>query len=445
MLRRFRPSRARFRPFALTLALLSATSVFAGLTINAASAAKASAKAPILVGIAAVESGPLAPYEVGAVEWPMSYIRYTNARGGIDGHPIKAIILDGKGDPGQTLINYEQMWTQDHVVAIIDESFFYLPIQYMSQNSVPVFTGGANPNAYAGKYKTLFSDGGQGPAWSAQTAYWIVKIEHRNVKNVAVQYSPGSAAFNGFIQQYWHKLGATSVDLEPDGGPTADCTALVLKWKSEGVQYIDMQGQQSPQCILAETRIGWKPPLGQGGPITSEIGEAELIGKPYIGVVAGSPNTLYTGKPIYSSPSAADRTYVGNIKHYYPTLANYDNLNGTGIILDYGAAVLLVTALKGTLEKYGKVTPALLVKYTQGITNFDDGLQPPILSFEPDCKTGSDGTIWGFWHYNPKPGTFIPSLYMVPTSGPHWITNAGWLEKDKCYLSHLADKIYPNG
>jgi hypothetical protein len=401
------------------------------------------AKAAVTIGYSAALSGPLAPYGLGDLQFFEAYIDYANAHGGVGGRHVNVTVLDDKGDPGQTLLNFEALWSQDHVLAIVGGSV--PPASYIQSNQIPYFSTGLATNMFSSRYTSSYTTGGQLPAWSAQTAYWIVRVLHRHVKRVAVIYNNQfDAGFLPFIRQYWAKLGATTIDMVPDQGPTADCTSYLLKFKSEGIQYIDEQALENAPCILGEARSGWTPPLGQGGPITSEIGEAELIGKPYVGVVAGSPNTLYTGQPIYAHPNVADRTFVGNIRKYFPTFATYNNLNGTGTIQNYGIAQLIVTAARGTLSKYGKLTSPLLNKYMRTLTNFDDGLQPVVTSFVPSCKTGGDATIWGFWHYNPHPTAVKPTLYMVPSSGPQWITN-DWLKLGKCYLTNIANNLFPNG
>jgi hypothetical protein len=436
--------RLRFRTWRVSAAIGAVVIAASSISAGASAASHRASQAPITLGVDVQQTGPLAPFAVGELEFFKAYINYVNAHGGIDGRHINVISLDDKSDPGQALLNYETLWGQDHVLAIDDNFGSTLPPSYIRKNQVPIF-GSVGTEEYSSPYTSVFSLGGQAPAWSAQTAYWIVKILHRPVHRVAVIYSNSfDQGFVPFIHNYWTKLGATFQDFVPDQGPNADCTAYVLKWKSENIQYIDMQGLEEAQCILAEARIGWKPPLGEGGPLTSQIGEAELIGKPYVGIVAGSPNTLYTGAPIYSHPTAVDKTYVGNIRKYYPNLANYDNLNGTGQAFGYGIGILMVAAIKGTIAKYGTVNSKLLMQYAHSMSNFSTGLQPPVISFASNCKTGADGTIWGFWHYNPHPTVAKPELYMIPSSGPNWVTNS-WLGVSKCYLTDLANKLFPNG
>jgi hypothetical protein len=253
------------------------------------------------------------------------------------------------------------------------------------------------------------------------------------------------SSFNTFIQKYWTVLGATTIDMSPGAGPQGNCTAYILKWKAEGIQYIDMQDPEWESCLEEEQILGWTPSLGQGGPQSSQIGNAELLGKIMVGVIAGSPNTLYTGEPLSSSPTAIDRTYVGNIRTYVPQDANYSYLNGTAQITSYTTSRLMMDVLAGTLAKYGRVTSSLILKYTLGLKNWSDDLSAPIASFATNCKTGGEGTIWGYWHYNPTPTVSKPAIYMVPTSGPKRVTTNALLHIGKCYLTQLDNSLYPNG
>jgi branched-chain amino acid transport system substrate-binding protein len=67
----------------------------------------------------------------------------TNAAGGIDGHPVKAIILDDKDDPAVGLADAKTLVQSDHVVAIVgqtsetDQSW----ASYMLAQKVPVIGG----------------------------------------------------------------------------------------------------------------------------------------------------------------------------------------------------------------------------------------------------------------------------------------------------------------
>src|ERR1700728_4648015 len=87
---------------------------------SASAAGSTSAAAPIVIGVigsfTGVASGSTADAKILAQDW----VSATNASGGINGHPIKAIYLDDLNTPSQALTNVEQLVQQDHVKAILD-------------------------------------------------------------------------------------------------------------------------------------------------------------------------------------------------------------------------------------------------------------------------------------------------------------------------------------
>lgn len=424
-------------------AVLAVTTLLGGSTSLASGAASASTSS-ITIGVDATESGPTAPQEAGSIPFFMAYIDYLNAKGGIDGHHIDVKILDDKGDDAQALLNFETLWEQDHVSLIVKISEADAPYDFIKQNSVPTFTYTGDPRIYASYYPTIITDGDNIAEVGGETAWWLTHIEHKHPKIVGVQYLAVYSTWNSFIKNYWKKDGATKVIMVPDGGPTADCSSIVTKFKAAGVQYWDMQGLESSQCILAEQRLGWKPPLGEGGALVSQLGQALLIGKPMIGIVAGSPNTLSTGAPIYSKPTPVDLTFQANIKKYAPKWDSYAYLNGTTTIIGYGLAMLSTDVLGKTLAGDHSLSASDIVKTAQGIKNYNNGLQPPVESFAPSCKTGSDGTIWGYWEANPNKAKGQPALELKPTSGPHWIDGKD-VGVSPCQLTIQANKAYPHG
>src|SRR5690606_4408776 len=111
--------------------------------------------------------------------------------------------------------------------------------------------------------------------------------------------------------------------------PTADCSALVLKYQAAGVQFWDFHDNSWLACIPAQLNAGWHPEHGQGGPSTSEIATAELIGKPMadLEVLAGAPTTLANGQPVYDETPAANTEYIEAMQKYAPEFAEERWLN----------------------------------------------------------------------------------------------------------------------
>src|SRR5258708_22074352 len=86
-------------------------------------------------------SGPLGDplFMTAAKTW----VKWTNAHGGINGHPVHLTLLDDAGDATTSLSEVKQLVQQDHVVAIIGSNS---PVAtswstYIKQVKVPVIGG----------------------------------------------------------------------------------------------------------------------------------------------------------------------------------------------------------------------------------------------------------------------------------------------------------------
>jgi hypothetical protein len=443
------PTRRPLLAACLATLMVVGVSLF-GLNLAASSASiiKVS-KTPFVFGISYAESGPLAAQTYGTSQFIQAWFDYTDAHGGVQGHKVELDVLDDTGDAGKALLNVETLWSQDHVLGLIGTAGTFTPWAYIKQNNIPVWSlgGGTGSRGFGSYYSTWFPLGSVSPVWDSQSAYWTVKLQHKHPKVVAVLYNAPTAAWNSFIQNFWMKLGATTVYLDAgSGSPSTDCTALVLKWKSEGVQYIDEQDIQWVSCLEDEQTLGWRPPLGQGSEDTSLPGEANLLGRIIVGLVSGSPASLYTGYPIYSSPTEMDRIYEGSMKTYEPSFTNYLFLNDATTLGDYNAAVTVTTVLNLLLNEHKAVTSAHLVTAMQHLKNYSTfTLMPPVASFAPTCKTGGDGHTWGYWAYNAHPSASKPEIYMALNSGPNWVNTRKFLGLPTCYLTQTTNMLFPNG
>ena len=96
-------------------------------------------KSEILLGSFGAESGIL-----GAVSGPAppalrAWSAYINAKGGINGHPVRVILGDDNADPARTLATVRQMVEQDHVIAFMNDYSFTLAAvtKYLEDKQVP--------------------------------------------------------------------------------------------------------------------------------------------------------------------------------------------------------------------------------------------------------------------------------------------------------------------
>src|ERR1700739_3245029 len=134
----------------------SSSSTPASASANA-SASGGATGTPFVVGamgtFTGVASGSTADGKTVFQDW----VAATNAAGGINGHPVKAIILDDQNNPSTALTNAQQLVQQDHVQVIFDlsdnlESAFAkvvdtakVPVLGQSESAVL----GTDPNFYS--------------------------------------------------------------------------------------------------------------------------------------------------------------------------------------------------------------------------------------------------------------------------------------------------------
>ena len=75
--------------------------------------------APIVVGNVSNLTNVQAGIQPDDSATPNAWVKWTNAHGGINGHPVKLVQLDDGADPGKALADVQQLVQQDHVVALV--------------------------------------------------------------------------------------------------------------------------------------------------------------------------------------------------------------------------------------------------------------------------------------------------------------------------------------
>jgi ABC-type branched-subunit amino acid transport system substrate-binding protein len=432
--RRHVPKRRGRQWAAIAAVAMAAGSMAACSSKSAPSGASASAsKGDYVIGIDADMSGRLAsangPEDAGFT----AAAEAINAAGGVGGHKLKLVALDNKSDAAQTVQNFNQLIGQEKALVIIGGTYGPSPYAAVDAAKIPLLTHTGYAEDFLPSHPSVFPVSGQIIGWAAETAHWLTTVDGKHPKTVEVLYSPANANYKSFIESYWKKAGATTVLFDPAGADTSDCTALVLKWRSAGVDYLDVQSSTEWQsCFKAEERLGWKPVLGQGGAYTSQVGQAQLLGKPMDGVVGGAPNVFSDGSPVHTG-SATVADYVAAMKKYAPNFATPNYLNASGPAQAFAIFDLIKTVIEKAQANPGTVTRSTFVSTLQGMKNWDSGLLSPVPSFAPDCKTGASGTVWGHWQYQ---ATQTPPLALHLTSTQ--FETDDWLGEGPCVLSKLA-------
>lgn len=396
----------------------------------------------ILIGIIIDDSGPFAAFSPSLRAAIDAKFATVNEAGGIAGRQIKTIYYDSKSDPAQGLILAKRLWEEDKVLTIYDVDLNGPPVDYVTENQIPAFTFAGGIAVFSSKYPTIVPLGGNSPSWNAQAAYAVVNYQDKHPKHVAVSIFPYEEPLKFWIEEYWKALGAETVTIDIGVDPTADCSALVLKYESEGIDFWDFHDNSWLACIPAQLNAGWSPEFGQGGPSTSEVATASLIGKPMadLQVLAGAPTTLANGLPVHAETPAENLEYIAAMEKYAPEFATERWLNDPVQMPSGWMSATLITTAITEAAKSGELSPASLNEWLLQAKDVPAFGSDPIRSLAGDCKTGTDSTIWGTWQWDEAKGELFMEPF-APLEGEPLINN-DWFDDDPCYITKLADEYY---
>src|ERR1700759_1448969 len=104
-------------------ASLASSPASSGASASGASASSGAAASgtPIAVGSIGTYSGPLGSNTSRMGEVIKAWASWTNAHGGVGGHPVKLTVFDDGGNATTAITDVKQLITQDKVVAIVSD------------------------------------------------------------------------------------------------------------------------------------------------------------------------------------------------------------------------------------------------------------------------------------------------------------------------------------
>ena len=191
------------------LALLAAT-----VLCFCAWTAFASDTAPIKIGVIAPLTGPVAVYGTAAANGALLYAKVINAAGGLNGHPVEAIVYDDKGDPTEALNAYNKLVTADEVAAVlgpVTSSPTFGVAEASAADNIPGITATAtHPDVTTyGKnfFRACFEDPFQGGAMARFSA------EKLGAKTAAVLYNVTDAYSTGLYEAFAAAAGKAGLKI----------------------------------------------------------------------------------------------------------------------------------------------------------------------------------------------------------------------------------------
>ena len=247
---------------------LLGTAMMVLLSVCYLGAASAAAPDPYLVGCAISVTGPgsepLAPVK-DALE---IYFKEVNARGGINGHPVKLLIEDHSNEPSRAATQVRQLVTQNKVSLLVlaGLSSLYAPVvQVAEQYNVPLlFLGVCPPEVYPPKADpNQFCSTAFGIKYDSSFAVPFIRDEAKGTSlKLALQAMnvPLSRNEIDWAEQLAKSMGIEVTDKEVTPPPTADFTPFATKMKNSGATWAYSYGPWGMEVRTFEAlrKVGWK-------------------------------------------------------------------------------------------------------------------------------------------------------------------------------------------
>jgi len=233
------------------------------LTIGAA--ASVSAQDAYQIGVSAAMTGPGAGIYAPVVEAMRVYIDHVNAKGGVNGKPIKLIVLDDGAEPSRAAANAKKL-TQDNVLMLVNSSLSstYAPMVVESRRAkVPLFFGGSvcPKETYPPADPLQFCSSAFGANLDSQGALGFVKAQAKEPVRIgfAAMAIPISRAEIDYAEGLSKTMGMTPVEKQITPPPTPDYTPFATKLKDANPNWVYSWAPWVAQVRTFESmrRLGW--------------------------------------------------------------------------------------------------------------------------------------------------------------------------------------------
>jgi branched-chain amino acid transport system substrate-binding protein len=277
---------------------------------------------PIVIGsVGSYTEGGFADPGEPAIE---AWASWVNAHGGINGHPVKLIVEDNKGDQAQAVSMVKQLVQQDHVVAFVsnqDGSLNAGYASYLDQQKIPVLGGSVFTLDPWVSDPMFFPEGLTAIQDMESLALSAKTLGITTVGSLACSEAAQCASANTLAKSVFGAAGISDVYGGLVSSTATDYTASCLAAEQKGVKGLILlvPSASEGQVIAGDCqRQNYSP---------SYIIPGEAIGAGYLGSAAF--NNAFTSAPTLpwfsTAPAMAD--FNAAMKQYAPSV----NLNSPSV------------------------------------------------------------------------------------------------------------------
>lgn len=227
----------------------------------------AQAQDAYVIGVSAAMTGPVAANYAPVVEAMKAYLEHVNGRGGINGRPVRVIVLDDQAQPSRAATNAKQLLAQDRVVMLLNASLSstYAPMIAESKRAnVPLYYAGAvcPKETYPPADALQFCSTAFGANLDSQAALSFVKSQAKETVKLglAAMAIPIARAEIDYAEGLSKTLGMTPVEKQISPPPAPDYTPFATKLVEASPNWVWSWSPWVSQVRVFEAmrRLGWK-------------------------------------------------------------------------------------------------------------------------------------------------------------------------------------------
>ena len=220
---------------ALLFALALGTAAYGSTQASAATPSGA----PIVIGSVGTYSATTGNFSDPGKPAIQAWASWVNAHGGINGHPVKLIVMDNRNDEAQAVSDVQQLVQQDHVVAFVsnqDGSLNTGYADYLQQHQIPVLGGSVYTLEPWDNNPMFFPQGMTALPQLNAIIETAKKFHHDKIGSLACSEAAQCAQANSFLKSLASSGGTQYVYGGLVSSTAPDYTASCLAAQQAGVQ-----------------------------------------------------------------------------------------------------------------------------------------------------------------------------------------------------------------
>jgi ABC-type branched-subunit amino acid transport system substrate-binding protein len=219
-----------------------------------------------VVGMTAAMTGPSSATYAPVAEAMRAYVAHLNGKGGVNGRPVKLVVLDDSGEPSKAAANAKRLVAQDGAILLLNASLSstYAPVvQESKRATVPLWFAGAvcPKETYPPADPLQFCSTAFGSQYDSQMALAFLKSAAKEPVKIgfAAMAIPLSRGEIDYAEGLARQMGMSTTDKQVIPPPTADYTPFATRLKDGSPNWVYAWAPWVTQIRTFEAlrKLGW--------------------------------------------------------------------------------------------------------------------------------------------------------------------------------------------